>query len=101
MIPEARSISIFVDPFNTRASTRANISPMKEAIKWLEGGGVLAIGKTEDLFANRGITRSQHTLTDAAGMRALSRAAAEAEEKLIFANVVDLDMLYGHRNNIQ
>jgi phosphopentomutase len=65
------------------------------------GGGVLAIGKTEDLFANRGITRAKHTLTDAAGMRALACAAAEPEEKLIFANVVDLDMLYGHRNNVQ
>jgi len=65
------------------------------------GGGVLAIGKTEDLFANRGITRAKHTLTDAAGMRALACAAAEPEERLIFANVVDLDMLYGHRNNVQ
>lgn len=64
------------------------------------GLGVLAIGKTEDLFANRGVTRSQHTLTDAAGMRALARAAEEAEERLVFANVVDLDMLFGHRNNV-
>lgn len=64
-----------------------------------EAGGVLAIGKTEDLFANKGITRAQHTVTDKSGLRALARAVEEAQEILTFANVVDLDMVYGHRNN--
>ncbi len=79
-----------------------SLPPIKKTIldAASEVGGVLAIGKTEDLFANRGITRSQHTFTDKSGMRALARAIEEADEILTFANVVDLDMVYGHRNNV-
>lgn len=43
LIPEMRDMSIFVDPFGKKSSARINIGPMKEAIKWLKDGGVLAM----------------------------------------------------------
>ena len=64
---------------------------------------VWGIGKTEDLFCGRGLTRSEHTQGDADGLaRTVAAAAAMAaddEPGLIFTNLVDLDMLYGHRQD--
>ncbi|GIW72601.1 MAG: phosphopentomutase [Planctomycetota bacterium] len=63
------------------------------------GLGVYAIGKIEDIFAGRGITRAVHTGSNAEGLARLHEAAAEANEALVFANLVDFDALYGHRND--
>ncbi len=63
------------------------------------GWPVVAIGKIEDLFAGRGITRAEHTKSDAEGMDRLERALGEVDRGLIFANLVDFDTLYGHRND--
>jgi phosphopentomutase len=63
------------------------------------GTRVVAIGKVNDLFAGRGIARAVHTTSDADGMRQLERALAEEPGGLIFANLVDFDVLYGHRND--
>jgi phosphopentomutase len=60
---------------------------------------VVAVGKIEDLFAGRGITRSHHTQCDAEGMDRVVREMAEMDEGLIFANLVDFDTQYGHRND--
>ena len=60
---------------------------------------VLSIGKVKDLFAGRGITDSVHTASDAQGMDELERAIAEAPPGLVFANLVDFDAMYGHRND--
>ena len=60
---------------------------------------VLAIGKIEDLFAGRGITRAIHTASDAEGMEAISSAMADGSQGLIFANLVDFDTVHGHRND--
>ena len=64
------------------------------------GDAVVSIGKIQDLFAGRGITRAVHTSNDADGMDQLERALAETPAGLIFANLVDSDMLYGHRNDV-
>jgi phosphopentomutase len=60
---------------------------------------VVAIGKIEDLFAGRGISRAVHTVSDAHGMDEIDRALEETERGLIFANLVDFDTTYGHRND--
>ena len=61
---------------------------------------VVAVGKIEDLFAGRGITSSVHTESDDAGMSEIERAMATTEGGLIFANLVDFDSQYGHRNDV-
>jgi phosphopentomutase len=61
---------------------------------------VLAIGKIADLFARRGITRAVPTPSDDAGMDAVGSALRDEEKGLVFANLVDFDTQYGHRNDV-
>ncbi len=63
------------------------------------GIAVTAIGKIEDLFAGRGITRAVHTTSDAHGMDEVMRCVGDGTTGLIFANLVDFDTVYGHRND--
>ena len=63
------------------------------------GVPVVAIGKIEDLFAGRGISRSTHTRSDAEGLDVVEQELAATPRGLIFANLVDLDTMYGHRND--
>ena len=65
------------------------------------GKTVLAIGKIEDLYSGRGINRAIHTNGNADGIEKTIYAIKNAKEDLIFVNLVDFDMLYGHRNNIE
>jgi phosphopentomutase len=62
---------------------------------------VVAIGKIEDLFAGRGITRAFHTASDDEGMDHVERQMTDVERGLIFTNLVDFDTQYGHRNDIE
>jgi len=64
------------------------------------GHPVVAIGKIEDLFAGRGITRAEHTKSDDHGMDEVNRALETTPRGLIFANLVDFDTVYGHRNDV-
>jgi phosphopentomutase len=64
------------------------------------GRPVIAIGKIEDLFAGRGITRAVHTASDDDGMNAVEREMSELGRGLIFTNLVDFDTQYGHRNDV-
>ena len=64
------------------------------------GVPVTAIGKTSDLFAGRGIGRSLPTSSDQLGVETIVRVMQEAEDGLIFANLVDFDTQYGHRNDV-
>ncbi|MCL5104434.1 MAG: phosphopentomutase [Armatimonadetes bacterium] len=63
------------------------------------GREVIAIGKIEDIFAFRGITRSIHTGNNHDGIDATIREITKGQGTLIFTNLVDFDMLYGHRND--
>ena len=63
------------------------------------GREVVAIGKIEDIFAGRGITRAIHSVTNAEGVAAALEAITQAGEGLIFANLVDFDTRYAHRND--
>jgi phosphopentomutase len=60
---------------------------------------VVAVGKIEDLFAGRGISRAVHTANDDEGMDAVERAMLDTPRGLIFANLVDFDTVFGHRND--
>ena len=62
---------------------------------------VTAIGKIEDIFAGQGITRALHTKSNDQGMEGLLEELSVTQRGLIFVNLVDFDMLYGHRNNAE
>jgi len=64
------------------------------------GQTVVTIGKVRDLFAGRGITRALPTVSDADGIGTLMRTLAELPGGLVFANLVDSDTQYGHRNDV-
>lgn len=64
-----------------------------------EGAEVIAIGKIEDLFSGRGITKSIHTHGNKEGIDFTIDYIKQDSKGLIFTNLVDTDMLYGHRNN--
>ena len=80
------------------------------------GGKVIAIGKIEDIFSKSGITHAIHTGSNREGLELTLKAVKnelklekiaypdykQTETKtgdLIFTNLVDTDMLYGHRND--
>ena len=63
------------------------------------GHTVFAIGKIEDLFAGRGITAAVHTKSDDHGVDEIEQAMRAIPAGLIFANLVDFDTQYGHRND--
>jgi phosphopentomutase len=63
------------------------------------GKSVVGVGKIEDIFAHRGLTKSNHTGNNMAGVDAVIKFLNEDGDGLIFANLVDFDSLYGHRND--
>ena len=60
---------------------------------------VIGLGKISDIFAGRGLSRSIHSEGNDDGMRLALEALAELPRGLLFVNLVDFDMLYGHRND--
>jgi phosphopentomutase len=65
------------------------------------GKQVYAVGKIDDIFANQGITRSNHTGNNHDSLLALRDFLLEDFQGLLFANLIEFDMLYGHRNDPQ
>jgi phosphopentomutase len=61
---------------------------------------VHGVGKISDIFANSGITASTPTTSNAEGMTAIAREWSRLQDGLLFANLVDFDMLYGHRRDV-
>ena len=62
---------------------------------------VIAIGKIEDLFSGRGIDKAIHTQGNADGIEKTIEEIKSNNCGLIFTNLVDTDMLYGHRNDVE
>lgn len=60
---------------------------------------VVGVGKIEDIFAARGVTESIHTEGNRDGMRATIDLASKLDRGFVFVNLVDFDMLYGHRRD--
>jgi phosphopentomutase len=69
----------------------------------LGGAGIptFAIGKVHDLFAGRGIAGHWPSTDDTEGMRHVLARMADTSQGLIFANLVDFDSAYGHRNDVR
>lgn len=65
------------------------------------GLDVIAVGKINDIFAGRGITEFTYTHSNTEGMKVTDGIAEKAFNGLCFVNLVDFDMLYGHRNNVE
>ena len=57
------------------------------------------VGKVDDLFAGRSLT-SRHTASNAEGISGIKGWLSTAESGFLFANLVDFDQLYGHRNDV-
>ncbi len=62
---------------------------------------VIGIGKIEDIFAHRGISIANHTKNNHDGIEAALGYIRAGEGDFIFTNLVDFDMLYGHRNDVE
>ena len=64
------------------------------------GKNVTAVGKIEDIFQHRGITVPSHTTNNHDGTEKTIEFIKKDSDGLIFTNLVDFDMVYGHRNDI-
>lgn len=75
-------------------------SPTVLDILHRKGARTVGIGKTGDLFSNRGLSRATHIQNNAEGIaRTIQAMRSDTKAKLIFTNLVDTDMVYGHRND--
>lgn len=88
-----------------RTANRRDFSltpPKKTLLNMLceDGKDVYAIGKINDIFASEGITEFVYTHSNEEGMKLTYEALTKKFEGLCFTNLVDFDMLYGHRQDI-
>ena len=63
------------------------------------GKEVVSVGKIDDIFGHRGITRSNHTVSNRDGIAATLEFLNEDFEGMLFVNLIEFDMIYGHRND--
>jgi phosphopentomutase len=87
-----------------RTANRRDFSiqpPSETLLDALERDGIprSGVGKVDDLFAGRGIS-SRHTENNAAGIAAIRAWINGDSNGLLFANLVDFDQLFGHRNDV-
>jgi phosphopentomutase len=87
-----------------RTANRRDFSiqpPAETLLDALERDGIprAGVGKVDDLFAGRGIT-SRHTANNAEGIAAILGWLKGQSDGLLFANLVDFDQLFGHRNDV-
>jgi phosphopentomutase len=64
------------------------------------GVPVIGVGKIGEIFAQRGVDVDDHTTNNAAGLAACRRHLATMTDGLLFANLVDFDQTWGHRNDV-
>lgn len=94
-----------VDEF-TRTSNRKDfaLNPFdKTMLDYIKEKGlnVMAVGKIEDIYNKRGITDAVHIKNNMDGVDKTLEYMKKDNRGLIFTNLVDFDMLYGHRNDFQ
>jgi phosphopentomutase len=75
--------------------------PMLMDVLVEKGIPIFGIGKIHDIYNGRGVGRYVTTKNNADGMQKLHATLAEQKTGLIFANLVDFDMLYGHRKDVE
>ena len=88
-----------------RTSRRHDFSMGPPAVTMLDqletaGKDVIAVGKIKDIFAGKGITESVYTSGNAEGIERTLEYLDKDFEGLCFVNLVDYDMLYGHRRDV-
>ncbi len=66
-----------------------------------KGYDVISIGKINDVFCGQGITESIPTKNNTEGLNAIIETTKRDFNGIVFANLCDTDMLYGHRNNVE
>lgn len=91
------------DFYRTKNRRDFSLAPPKETmLDAIErsGGDVIAVGKISDIFAGRGVTQAVHAHDNTEGMAAALTLADEDFFGLCFINLVDFDMLYGHRQDV-
>ena len=64
------------------------------------GVPVVGVGKIGEIFVQRGVDVDDHTTDNTAGIAACTRHLREMEDGLLFANLVDFDSVWGHRNDV-
>lgn len=64
-----------------------------------KGLDVIAVGKIEDIFSKKGITQAEHTKSNMEGVDVTLNYMKKQSNGIIFTNLVDFDMVFGHRNN--
>jgi phosphopentomutase len=62
---------------------------------------VFGVGKIHDIYNGRGVGKYVTTRNNADGMAKLTESLAREKRGLLFANLVDFDMLYGHRKDVE
>lgn len=90
----------------TRTKNRKDFSLEPTGVTILDlakekGMEVVAIGKIEDIFEHRGMTKTDHTTNNADGIEKTIQYMKEEFEGILFTNLVDTDMVYGHRNDVE
>ena len=90
----------------TRTERRHDFSLEPTGVTMLDelkktGKDVLAVGKINDIFAGRGITEFVYTANNAEGIERTLEWMDRDFDGLCFTNLVDTDMLYGHRRDIK
>ncbi len=92
-------------PEFTRTANRHDYSlqpPAPTVLDTIQAAGLdcIGVGKINDIFAGRGITEYVRTKSNADGMEKTFGYAQRDFHGLCFVNLVDFDMVYGHRNNV-
>ena len=93
------------EPGNFRRTPRRHdfsIMPPRTVLNALRDAGiaVTAVGKINDIFAGNGIGQSYPTASNREGIVAIDQLWNNGVDGLIFANLVDFDMLFGHRRDV-
>jgi phosphopentomutase len=88
----------------TRTQNRRDFSlapPEATLLDRLVGTGhqVIGVGKVDDLFAKRGLTACHHTVDNRVAAEKVIELLREKRRGMILANLIEFDMLFGHRNN--
>ena len=101
---------VIARPFNgdypfTRTADRRDFSVEPPAATILDklrsnNFDVISVGKIADIFANRGITESYYTHSNNEGMSKTLELTDRDFNGLVFTNLVDFDMKYGHRRDV-
>ncbi len=89
----------------TRTPRRHDFSLLPPSVTMLDqlkdaGKAVISVGKIKDIFAGKGITEAVYTKGNEEGIEQTLSYMEKDFEGLCFVNLVDYDMLYGHRNDV-